>query len=135
LRQCQLRGFLAADLSPYALSHDENEIREALLNPYKNLSPQARIVNITTHNGIRFTGVARNEDNFFLQLLAPDGTFHFFAKQDLARIDYENRSYMPSDYATKLTKQDLDDLISYLISVAAETKSQKTKTAPTEKEE
>jgi putative heme-binding domain-containing protein len=126
-------GFLAADLSFYAISHDESEIREALLNPYKNLSPQARIVNVTTHDGIRFTGVARNEDNFSLQLLAADGTFHFFAKQDLVRIDYENRSYMPSDYATKLTKQDLDDLISYLFSVATQTKSQKTKTGPAEK--
>jgi cytochrome c oxidase cbb3-type subunit 3 len=128
-------GFLAADLSSYAISRDENEIREAILNPYKNLSPQARIVNVTTHDGIRFTGVARNEDNFSLQLLASDGTFHFFARQDLARIDYENRSYMPSDYAAKLTKQDLDNLISYLLDVATETKSQKIKTSPAGKED
>jgi cytochrome c oxidase cbb3-type subunit III len=125
-------GFLGADLSAFGLSHDASEIREAILEPYKNLDPGARIVNVTTRTGTRFSGVARNEDNFSLQLLAPDGTFHFFAKQDVARIERESRSYMPSDYGTKLSQQELDNLISYLLSVAGETKAQKTKAARAE---
>lgn len=125
-------GFLGADLSAYAVAHDASEMREAILDPYKNLDPRARIVNVTTHAGTRFSGVARNEDNFSLQLLAPDGTFHFFAKQDLTHIDHENRSYMPSDYGTRLSKQELDNLISYLLSCAGETESQNTKAARAE---
>jgi cytochrome c oxidase cbb3-type subunit 3 len=128
-------GFLGADLSAYALSHDASEIREAILEPYKNLDPRARIVNVTTHTGTQFSGVARNEDNFSLQLLAPDGTFYFFAKQDVAHIDYEHRSYMPSDYGTKLSKQELANLISYLLSVAGETKAHKANAVGAETED
>ena len=65
-----------------------------------------------------FTGIARNEDNFTLQLQTLDGTFHFFQKAELEHLEYQPSSIMPADYGTKLSGAELDDLISYLVHVA-----------------
>jgi hypothetical protein len=51
-----------------------------------------------------------------LQLQSLDGTFHFFLKSDIERLEYN--SLMPVDYASRLSARDLDDLVSYLISSA-----------------
>ena len=61
--------------------------------------------------------MARNEDNFSLQIQALDGTFHFFTKSELRSIEYQARSLMPSDYGSRLSRQELDDLVSYLMNV------------------
>jgi cytochrome c oxidase cbb3-type subunit III len=112
-------GFLGADLSLYASSHSVDEIREAISNPNKILAPRERTVAVVTARGERLTGIARNEDNFSLQLQTPDGAFHLLMKSDLAHIDYPQQSLMPADYAHRLEAHELNDLISFLMRTAA----------------
>jgi putative heme-binding domain-containing protein len=111
-------GFLGADLSSYGSSASIAEIRSAITDPNKDLDPQARAVLVTTRQGRQFTGVARNEDNFSLQLQTVDGTFHLFAKSDLEHLEHQPKSLMPSDYGSALSAGELDDLVSYLLSAA-----------------
>jgi len=40
-----------------------------------------------------------------------------FTKSELRRIDYQPRSLMPADYGTRLSRQEMDDLVSYLMSI------------------
>jgi cytochrome c oxidase cbb3-type subunit III len=115
-------GFLGADLSSYGSNVSIEEIRSAITDPNKDLEPRARTVLAMTREGQQFTGVARNEDNFSLQLQSVDGTFHLFAKSDLEHLEYQPRSLMPSDYSSTLSRTELDDLVSYLISAARATK-------------
>jgi cytochrome c oxidase cbb3-type subunit III len=115
-------GFLGADLSSYGSTVSIAEIRSAITDPNKDLDPQARTVVVTTRQGTQFAGVARNEDNFSLQLQSADGTFHLFARTDLEHIEYQPRSLMPSDYGSVLSASELDDLVSYLFSAARTTK-------------
>ncbi len=115
-------GFLGADLSSYSSNVSMEEIRSAITDPNKDLEPQARTVLVTTRQGRQFTGIARNEDNFSLQLQSVDGTFHLLAKSDLAHIEYQPKSLMPSDYGSVLSASELDDLVSYLLSTARTTK-------------
>ena len=61
--------------------------------------------------------MVRNEDNFSLQMQTPDGTFHFFNKPELRSVEYQSRSLMPSDYGSRLSRQELDDLVSYLMTI------------------
>jgi cytochrome c oxidase cbb3-type subunit III len=100
-------GFIGADLSAYGKTHAEPDIRAAILNPSKKGT-----VSVVTRDGTKYLGLTRNEDNFSLQILTPDGKFHFFEKTALARIDRETQSLMP---VTELQKGELDDLISYLM--------------------
>jgi cytochrome c oxidase cbb3-type subunit III len=107
-------GFLGRDLSAYSLSHSPEEIRQAILSPNKTLSPGSDTVVAITRDGQRFVGIARNEDNFSLQLLTPDGNFHLLQKSELVTVRHEPWSLMPSNYRSKLSDTDIRDLISFL---------------------
>jgi cytochrome c oxidase cbb3-type subunit III len=110
-------GFIAADLTRYAGLQSADNIRGAITDPNKNLDPRRRAVVVTTREGRTQTGVARNEDNFSLQMQTVDGSFHLFKKSELRNIEYQPRSLMPADYGSRLSRQDLDDLVSYLMSL------------------
>jgi putative heme-binding domain-containing protein len=111
-------GFLGADLSSYGANVSIEDIRTAIIDPNKDLEPMERTVLVTTREGRQFTGVARNEDNFSLQLQSLDGAFHLFAKSNLEHIEYQPKSLMPSDYGSALNSGELDDLVSFLLHTA-----------------
>lgn len=113
-------GFIAPDLTTYAQSHSPERIKTAITDPSTSDS-RAAMVTVTAADSHQYRGIARNEDNFSLQLQTMDGSFHFFNKSALKRIDRETASVMPSDYGTKLTPSELDDLVSYLLSLRAST--------------
>lgn len=111
-------GFIASDLSAYASGKAVDEIRSAILEPNKNLDPRKQTVVVTLADNTRLTGIARNEDNFSLQLQTLDGAFHLLSKAELKNVEHQHTSLMPGDYGNRLTRQEMDDLISYLISLA-----------------
>jgi len=115
-------GFIGADLSSYGSNGSAEEIRAAIIDPNKDLNPRERIVLVTTREGRRFTGVARNEDNFSLQLQSLDGTFHLFSKADLDQLEFLPKSLMPSDYGSVLSSGEIDDLVSFLVRTARATR-------------
>lgn len=115
-------GFIGADLSSYGSNGSAEEIRAAIIDPNKDLNPRERTVLVTTREGRRFTGVARNEDNFSLQLQSLDGTFHLFSKADLDHLEFLPKSLMPSDYGSVLSSGEIDDLVSYLVRTARATR-------------
>jgi cytochrome c oxidase cbb3-type subunit 3 len=121
-----LGGFIGADLSSYGSNRSAMEIRTAISDPNKDLEPRERTVLVTTREGRQFTGIARNEDNFSLQLQSLDGTFHLLSKEDLEHFEYLPKSLMPSDYGSVLSATELDDLVSYLARAARAAKKVQT---------
>jgi putative heme-binding domain-containing protein len=111
-------GFLGADLSSYGSNVSIEDMRAAITDPNRDLEPTERTVLVTTRDGRQFTGIARNEDNFSLQLQTLEGAFHLFAKADLEHIEYRPKSLMPSDYGSVLSASELDDLVSFLLQTA-----------------
>jgi putative heme-binding domain-containing protein len=110
-------GFMGPDLSDYAQTRSADRIKAAITDPAaRDLA--LSVATVTTANGEQYRGIIRNEDNFSLQLQSQNGSFHFFSKAELKRIDREPESMMPSDYGAKLTSAQLDDLVSYLLSVS-----------------
>ena len=107
-------GFIGADLSGYGGGHSAAEVREAITDPNKNLNPRHATVTATTGSAATYRGVIRNEDNFSLQIESLDGRLHLLDKDNLVRIEREPKSLMPDDYGAKLTKSELDDLVSFL---------------------
>lgn len=107
-------GFLGPDLTSYSRSHSPSEMREAIVNPGKNLRLVEDTVVAVTRSGHKLVGIARNEDNFSLQLQTPDGVFHLLMKSSLKRLRHEPRSLMPADYGSKLSGQELDDIVSFI---------------------
>jgi cytochrome c oxidase cbb3-type subunit 3 len=111
-------GFLGADLSGYGGNHTPAEIRAAIIDPNSNLEARRATVTVLTRSGKTYRGVIRNEDNFSLQMQTSDGAFHLFDKSELTRIEHQASSLMPTDYRSKLTDSELNDLISFLSQTA-----------------
>jgi len=109
-------GFLGRDLSTYGATLSAAEIRGTLLKP--SSSKLNKTASITMADGQKFAGVIRNEDNFSIQLQSLDGAFHFLKRSDVAHLDFLPDPIMPSDYEHTLKPSELDDLVSYLVTVA-----------------
>lgn len=110
-------GFIGPDLSSYTGARSVDDVRVAITDPDRNLDPRKRPIIVTTKNGKKRTGLARNEDNFSLQVQALDGTLHLFSKSELRSIEYQPHSLMPGDYGSKLSRQELDDIVNFVLSV------------------
>jgi len=109
-------GFLGPDLSSYSGAHSPDRLRQAIVDPNRDVDLKAETVRVVTRDGTELVGLARNEDNFSLQLQTLDGSFHLLMKSDLIALSHDHHSLMPSDYASRLSAQDLDDLVSFLVS-------------------
>ncbi len=116
-------GFIASDLSSYGRSRPVEEIRDAIVKPNQPSNAPHGTVTIATRAGQTVTGVLRNEDNFSLQLQSLDGAFHLLMKSDVASIKRDSNSLMPADYGSTLSAGELNDLVSFLMSVAQQDKS------------
>jgi cytochrome c oxidase cbb3-type subunit III len=108
-------GRLAPDLSNLGGSRPLAVIREAVLEPAKDLyylgNERATVL---LKNGQTIDGVAKNRSNYSLQLVDTKGQLHLIAMQDVAKLSVSDTTAMPTDYATRLTKTELRDLLAYL---------------------
>jgi cytochrome c oxidase cbb3-type subunit III len=116
-------GFIGPDLSSYGRQRASEEIREAIIKPVQQPNFARGTVRIATRSGQTLTGVLRNEDNFSLQLQSLDGAFHLIMKSEVANLTRNPNSLMPSDYGSRLSARELNDLISFLMSVAQQDKA------------
>jgi len=112
-------GFLGPDLSRYGTNSSATVIREAITKRDRVEPAGYRSAVLTTLQGERLEGVIRNEDNFSIQFLTKDGTFHFFQRAALQKVETPGHSLMPSDYGDRLSATDLNDLVSYVIKSAS----------------
>jgi cytochrome c oxidase cbb3-type subunit 3 len=115
-------GFIASDLSSYGGSRPAAEIREAIVKPGQPSNAYRGTVAIATRAGQTLSGVLRNEDNFSLQLQSLDGTFHLLMKSEIATIRRDSDSLMPADYGSTLSVNELNDLVSFLMSMGQQDK-------------
>jgi putative heme-binding domain-containing protein len=110
-------GFFATDLSNYAQGRSPESIREAIVAPNRELDPRRRTVVVTLSNRTTIEGIARNEDNFSIQLISQDGAIHLLQKSSLTKLAYRDQSPMPADYGERLSSAELDDLVNFLSSL------------------
>jgi len=125
-------GFLGPDLSSYGAISSADQIHEAILNSNRIVPPGYKSAVATTRDGMQIEGVIRNEDNFSVQLQSQDGSFHFFQKSDLQKFEYSSQPLMPSNYGQRLSQDELNDLVSFLMGATSSHDKATSKRAPTE---
>jgi len=113
-------GFLGPDLSGYGTSASAKTIREEIVRSARTPPQGYRSAVLTTAAGDRLEGLIRNEDNFSLQFQTKDGDFHVFEKSALRTVDRLDTSVMPTNYGQRLSPNELNDLVSYLLAAAPE---------------
>jgi cytochrome c oxidase cbb3-type subunit III len=126
-------GRLGPDLSRVGAARSAVYLTESIREPDKDLSlapldpnnhygipAQYDTVTAVTRDGERVVGVAKNEDAFSLQLLGQDDKLHLFLKKDLREVIHERRSLMPAYPESRLSNQELQNLLAYLTSLRGE---------------
>ncbi len=117
-----LGGFLGPDLTSHGAISSVDAMRDEIVKAPRVPAAGYRAARLTTQSGDRLEGTVRNEDNFSVQLQTKDGSFHLFKRTDLASFEYTGGSLMPSNYRERLSDEDLNNLIAYLITVSRKQK-------------
>ena len=108
-------GHTAPDLTNVGGSRPLAVIREAIVDPSKDLfllGQEAVVVKLK--NGQVINGVARNRNNYSLQVVDTNGDLHLLSMLDVAELTISGSSPMPGDYAQRLSEQELQNLLAYL---------------------
>lgn len=116
-------GFIARDLSLYGSHESAEQIYAVITDPENKLTERSHIATVVTLAGEKTMGIVRSSDNFSIALQTRDGAFKFFQKSDLQQIDLEAHSLMPDNYGSTLNRNELNDLVSYILSVGSENAS------------
>ncbi len=108
-------GRMGPDLTNIGATHPLALIREAVLEPSKGLHLLGQEpVTVTLKSGKRIEGIARNRNNYSVQVIDRSGSLHLISMLDVAQLEVSTQSPMPADYGKRLTRQELQDLLAFL---------------------
>jgi len=90
-------------------------IKEAVLDPANELFVLGNeAVTVKLKNGQVIKGVARNRDNYSLQVVDTAGKLHLLSMRNVAELEILERSPMPADYEERLSADELKNLFAFL---------------------
>jgi putative heme-binding domain-containing protein len=109
-------GRSAPDLSDIGNLRLAGELERSITTPDEEILGQNRTVHATTKNGVSVSGRLLNEDKYSIQMLDSNNRLVSLDRAGLRDFAIAEKSPMPS-YRDKITKQDLADLVAYLVSL------------------
>ena len=93
-----------------------DQLERSLLDPDAEMLPANRTVRLVTRDGSTITGRLLNHDTFSVQVLDSKEQLVSVPTSNLKEFTFADKSSMPS-YRGKLSSSEIDDLVSYLISL------------------
>ena len=112
-------GRLGPDLSQVAERRRLAELRSDLTDPGAEVDPRWWTILVTRQDGSVVQGLRMHEDSFSLRLMDEQEQLRSFSKSEVDSFERDKSSTMPS-YVQSLTSQELDDLVSYLLTLRRE---------------
>ena len=123
-------GRLGPELTAVGGSRTRAAIIDSVRNPSRRLAwglteatkefPQEyETITVVTSDGKEIKGVALNEDNFSVQMMDASEQIYLLDKDKLRSFSKSRESMMPTYNADLLSDKDLEDIVAYLVSVAA----------------
>lgn len=112
-------GRLGPDLSQIAERRRSAELSSDLTAPNTEVAPRWWTILVTRQDGSVVQGLRMHEDSFSLRLMDDQEQLRSFSKSELNSFERDKTSTMPS-YEQSLTSQELDDLVSYLLTLRRE---------------
>jgi cytochrome c oxidase cbb3-type subunit 3 len=107
-------GILGPDLSNIGGEQTFEHIRDSLTKAPPQIPSGYQPVEVVTADGQRLSGIAKNDNNFSLQLLDSHDRLQLFTRDELREVIYQKQSLMPSDFDKTLTSSELQDLLAFL---------------------
>jgi putative heme-binding domain-containing protein len=123
-------GRLGPDLTDAGSMRSVESLVDSVRNPSRRLAQRMKeaakefpqeyeTVMVTTPEGKKIIGVTLNEDNFSVQMMDADEKIYLFEKGKLKSFEKSRESLMPPYDAKTLSDKDLNDLVTYLLTVSA----------------
>ena len=108
-------GRMGPDLSDIGASRPIALIKESIFEPSKGLFMWGQEgVGVTLKDGRNIQGLARNRDNYSLQVVDYSGNLHLISMLDVEQLMLSQRSPMPDNYSKTLSREQARDLLAYL---------------------
>ncbi len=107
-------GYLGPDLTDIGALRTVLQLRESLLKPSSRIVDGYEAVTVTLQDGAKISGVARNNNNYSIQILDSKGDLHLIAKEKLRDTSFRKGSLMPEDYGKRLTSGEVADVLAFL---------------------
>jgi cytochrome c oxidase cbb3-type subunit 3 len=108
-------GRMGPDLTDVGATRPLALIKEAVVGPFQRLQMAGQEgISIKLKNGKEIQGLARNRNNYSLQVLDREGNLHLVSMLDVEQLTISARSLMPEDYGSRLSAEELQDLYAFL---------------------
>jgi PQQ-dependent dehydrogenase (methanol/ethanol family) len=110
-------GALGPDLTNIARERRLGQLEQALRRPETLTAPGYRPVTVRLQDGKTWSGIAKNETNYDLQMQGTDGELHVFTKSQISQETHEPKSLMP---VVKASEPEIRDLLAFLSRLTTE---------------
>ena len=109
-------GRLGPNLSRIGRTLSFARLREALVEPSKNIAKGFDTIAVVERDGEAVRGRQMNIDNFSVQLMDLREEIHSYLRDEVRSVEREPESLMPS-YEGMLSGSEIDDVLAYLVSL------------------
>jgi putative heme-binding domain-containing protein len=107
-------GALGPDLTDAGARLSLARLKESVEQPNARLTDGFQPVQVKLDSGQTLDGVAKNYNNYSLQLLDSSGKLHLLETRTLSGITFREKSPMPENFASRLNKDQFQNLIAFL---------------------
>jgi len=107
-------GFLGPDLTDIGALRTVPQLRESLLKPSARIADGYEGVTVTMRDGSKISGVARNANNYSMQILQKNGALRLLAMDDVREVEFRKSSLMPEDFGKRLPAADIANVLAFL---------------------
>ena len=107
-------GYPGPDLTDIGALRTVFQLREAVLKPSARITDGYEGVTVTLVDGATVRGVAKNYNNYSIQILDSKGSLHLLAKDNLREALFRINSLMPADYAKRLSAEEVANVLAFL---------------------
>lgn len=105
-------GHPGPDLSNIAADRTVPQLRESITKPSARIADGFRAVSATLKSGRAIQGVAKNFNNYSIQMLDHNGKLHLLEQSQIEKLDWKEESIMPA----VTNASDAQNLIAFLAS-------------------
>ena len=107
-------GRLGPDLSRIGSSRSRAALVREIRTPSEWVAPNFETVTVVTKDGQRIRGAKKAEDVFSIQIMDTRERLQGYLRDNLQEVIYEKTSLMPAYPVSRLSDNDLSDLVGYL---------------------
>jgi putative heme-binding domain-containing protein len=91
-----------------------SDLRNSILDPNERGWREYQPVKLTFRKGGTLEGVCVDRTNYAMQIIDKAGKVHRVAMNDVEAATFQNGSLMPADYKSRLSADELRDLVAFL---------------------